>query len=47
MWAVCGILTMMDYFEVGHPARTDTKIQIMVSASWFRLPYPCKFLKFS
>ncbi|VVC27101.1 Hypothetical protein CINCED_3A010658 [Cinara cedri] len=40
MWILCGILTITDYFPVGHPARTDVKIRIIEDSSWFRVPYP-------
>ncbi|XP_025422632.1 solute carrier family 23 member 2 [Sipha flava] len=40
MWILCGVLTMTDYFPVGHPARTDVKIRIIGDSSWFRIPYP-------
>ncbi|XP_050425734.1 solute carrier family 23 member 1-like isoform X1 [Adelges cooleyi] len=40
MWILCGILTMCDYFPVGHPARTDVKIRIIEDSDWFRIPYP-------
>ncbi|CAI6358545.1 unnamed protein product [Macrosiphum euphorbiae] len=40
MWILCALLTMYDYFPVGHPARTDVKIRIIGDSSWFRVPYP-------
>ncbi|KAL5237381.1 hypothetical protein ACI65C_004791 [Semiaphis heraclei] len=40
MWILCALLTMYDYFPVGHPARTDVKIRIISDSSWFRVPYP-------
>ncbi|CAH0381091.1 unnamed protein product [Bemisia tabaci] len=40
MWAVCAILTYIDYFPPGHPARTDIKLNIVHASSWFRVPYP-------
>lgn len=42
MWAVCGFLTAIDYFPKGHPARTDSNIEIIEQAAWFRIPYPGK-----
>jgi len=42
MWIVCALLTVYDYFPVGHPARTDVKIRILEDSSWFRVPYPGK-----
>lgn len=40
MWAICGILTAVDYFPPGHPARTDAKIEVVRNAAWIRVPYP-------
>lgn len=40
MWAICGILTLTNVFPSGHPGRTDYKINILVQADWFRVPYP-------
>ncbi|XP_050684339.1 solute carrier family 23 member 2 [Leptidea sinapis] len=40
MWSICGILTATNVFEVGHPARTDLKVNIIEDAPWLRIPYP-------
>ncbi|XP_046989524.1 solute carrier family 23 member 1 isoform X1 [Schistocerca americana] len=40
MWGICGLLTLFNILEIGHPARTDTKIQILMDSPWFRFPYP-------
>lgn len=40
MWGICGILTFSGHLPEGHPARTDVKLQIISSSSWFRIPYP-------
>lgn len=44
MWILCAVLTVYDYFPVGHPARTDVKIRIIEDSSWFRVPYPCEIV---
>lgn len=40
MWIICGILTITNTLPVGHPARTDVKINILENSPWFRIPYP-------
>lgn len=40
MWTICGLLTFTNYLPVGHPARTDAKINILSDSPWFRIPYP-------
>ncbi|XP_065202699.1 solute carrier family 23 member 1-like [Planococcus citri] len=40
MWVICGVLTATNYLPSGHPARTDTKIDIVRNAAWIRIPYP-------
>ncbi|KAF7988867.1 hypothetical protein HCN44_007177 [Aphidius gifuensis] len=40
MWTVCGLLTFTNYLPIGHPARTDAKINILSDSPWFRIPYP-------
>ena len=40
MWGICAILTLLDVFEEGNPARTDIRTQLIVQSSWFRIPYP-------
>lgn len=41
VWSLCAILTVGEALEVGNPARTDNKINILLEAPWFRFPYPC------
>ncbi|KAM3869017.1 solute carrier family 23 member 1 [Diretmus argenteus] len=48
VWLVCYILTLTgalpsDPSEYGHKARTDARGDIMGSAPWFRIPYPCQW----
>ncbi|XP_066596965.1 solute carrier family 23 member 1 isoform X2 [Prorops nasuta] len=40
MWIICTILTVTDALPVSHPARSDSKINIIEQSPWFRLPYP-------
>ncbi|KAL4714910.1 hypothetical protein ACJJTC_014281 [Scirpophaga incertulas] len=40
MWAICGAMTATDALPPKHPARTDTKLNIILDAPWFRVPYP-------
>ena len=44
MWAICAIITVADGFSKDDDGRTDKKLFIIQNASWFRFPYPCKFL---
>lgn len=44
VWAFSAVLTILDYFPVGDPARTDVKLQVIYNAAWFRIPYPGKEL---
>lgn len=43
MWILCGILTMLNIFEAGNPARTDARLNVLTGAPWFRIPYPFQF----
>ncbi|XP_034463156.1 solute carrier family 23 member 1 [Hippoglossus hippoglossus] len=48
VWLVCYILTLTDLLpndpdQYGHKARTDARGDIMTSAPWFRVPYPCQW----
>lgn len=48
VWLVCYILTLTDLLpskpqHYGHKARTDARGDIMNSAPWFRIPYPCQW----
>lgn len=40
MWIICVILTITDALPPGHPARVDTKLNIIEESPWFRVPYP-------
>lgn len=40
MWTLCAVLTALNAFEVGSPARTDAKLSILLDAPWFQFPYP-------
>ncbi|ODM91902.1 Solute carrier family 23 member 1, partial [Orchesella cincta] len=40
VWAVCGILTVLDVLPAGDPARVDVKKRIIEETDWFRIPYP-------
>ncbi|KAK7586119.1 hypothetical protein V9T40_003995 [Parthenolecanium corni] len=40
VWVLSGILTAVDFFPKGHPARTDVKLKIIERAAWIRIPYP-------
>lgn len=47
VWLVCYIFTLTNLLPTdpnsyGHMARTDARGDIMASAPWFRVPYPCK-----
>ncbi|OQR77963.1 solute carrier family 23 member 2-like [Tropilaelaps mercedesae] len=42
-WAICGILTMSDYFGSANKARTDLRSNIIMDSAWIRLPYPGQF----
>lgn len=39
-WALCVLLTSIDVFERGNPARTDIRISVLIDSPWFRFPYP-------
>ncbi|XP_063964543.1 solute carrier family 23 member 1-like [Lytechinus pictus] len=44
-WIFCAILTATNVFptesdDYGFQARTDTRLQVLQEASWFRVPYP-------
>ena len=43
-WMICGILTVAGTFpeegQWGSGARTDTKLDVLRKAEWFRFPYP-------
>uniref|UniRef100_A0A3P9N913 Solute carrier family 23 member 1 n=1 Tax=Poecilia reticulata TaxID=8081 RepID=A0A3P9N913_POERE len=48
VWLVCYILTLTDLLpndpdRYGHKGRTDARGDIMASAPWFRMPYPCQW----
>uniref|UniRef100_A0A3Q2Q8C5 Solute carrier family 23 member 1 n=1 Tax=Fundulus heteroclitus TaxID=8078 RepID=A0A3Q2Q8C5_FUNHE len=48
VWLVCYILTLTDLLpndphRYGHKGRTDARGDIMTSAPWFRMPYPCQW----
>ncbi|TNN49657.1 Solute carrier family 23 member 1 [Liparis tanakae] len=48
VWLVCYIMTLTDLLPsdpdgYGHKARTDARGDIMASAPWFRVPYPCQW----
>lgn len=43
MWGLCGLLTLIEVFPEGHPARTDSRLKVFSDASWFRVPYPGQF----
>lgn len=47
VWLVCYIFTLTgllpsDPSHYGYKARTDARGDIMASAPWFRVPYPCE-----
>lgn len=47
VWLLCYIFTLSDLLpsdprRYGHKARTDARGDIMTSAPWFRVPYPCE-----
>ena len=46
-WLICYILTASNVFsedekDITYNARTDTKLQVLYDAAWFRIPYPGK-----
>ncbi|KAM9781872.1 solute carrier family 23 member 1-like [Syngnathus typhle] len=48
VWLLCYIFTLSDLLprdplRYGHKARTDARGDIMTSAPWFRVPYPCQW----
>lgn len=43
MWGLCGILTLTNVFEEGHPSRTDVRLKVLTNAKWFYVPYPFQF----
>ncbi|XP_049305370.1 solute carrier family 23 member 2 [Bactrocera dorsalis] len=43
MWGLCGILTVTNVFEEGHPSRTDVRLKVLTNAKWFYVPYPFQF----
>lgn len=52
VWLICYIFTLTnllpsDPWRYGYKARTDARGDIMTSAPWFRMPYPCKSPKVS
>nr|XP_005989382.1 PREDICTED: solute carrier family 23 member 1 [Latimeria chalumnae] len=47
-WLLCHILTITEVFPMdpsayGFKARTDARGEIMSTAPWFRMPYPCQW----
>lgn len=42
VWSLCAILTATGALPEKDGARTDTNIQLLYKADWFRIPYPCK-----
>lgn len=50
VWLVCYIMTLTNLLPTesqryGFKARTDARGDIMNSAPWFRVPYPCEPFK--
>ncbi|XP_059846249.1 solute carrier family 23 member 1 isoform X4 [Hypanus sabinus] len=48
VWLICYLLTLTDVFpktpeQYGFKARTDARGEIMSTAPWFRMPYPCQW----
>lgn len=43
MWSLCGILTVTNVLEKGHPARTDARLRVLTDSAWFYIPYPGQF----
>lgn len=42
-WLVCGIMTAVDAFEPDDIyARTDSRLDVIRDAAWFKFPYPGK-----
>jgi len=39
-WGFCAILTVQEVFPAASPGRTDTKLDLVARADWFRFPYP-------
>ena len=44
MWGLCAVLTVTDVLPEASEARTDTKMEIIHRADWFRCPYPCELI---
>ena len=42
VWSLCAILTAAGALSEKDGARTDTNIQLLYKADWFRIPYPCE-----
>ena len=42
VWSLCAILTVSGALPERDGARTDTNIQLLYKADWFRFPYPCE-----
>ena len=40
MWLLCAILTAAGAFSTTNGARTDTHLELLYRADWFRFPYP-------
>ena len=40
MWLLCALLTAAGAFSPTNGARTDTHLQLLHRADWFRFPYP-------
>ena len=40
MWLLCAVLTAAGAFSPTNGARTDTHLQLLHRADWFRFPYP-------
>ena len=40
VWIVCIILTVSGVLSEDSAARTDRKVEILLDAPWFRVPYP-------
>ena len=43
VWSLCAILTAAGALPEKDGARTDTNIQLLYKADWFRIPYPCEY----
>ncbi|CAG2213594.1 SLC23A1 [Mytilus edulis] len=47
-WLVCGIMTAVDAFEPDDIyARTDSRLDVIRDAAWFKFPYPGQFGRIS